>query len=218
MSQKQPEKSPKTARKAGAKNQPKKVDATKLPAEERHKLALAKRGLDLEALQAKRGRKSLFRGYMYDEGSKLAAMGLTMKEIADFWNVDRSTLNRWAKRKPEFRATLKKAKLQADTAVERSLFKRAVGYKYTEVHWKEVVITEGPRAGEVVRYKDKEVEKEVVPDTTAQIYFLKNRRPDKWRDRTEQAIFGDEKLPPIRFVRVMENEKPAEKKPKEAKP
>lgn len=157
---------------------------------------------------------------MYDEGPKLAALGLTMQEIADFWDVNRATLNRWAKRRPDFRAALKRGKVKADTNVVKSLFKRAVGYRYTEIHYKETVITEGKRAGEVVRYKEKEVVKEMPPDPTSIIFWEKNRQPEKWKDDRALLLTGDKDGTPvpIQFVEVAsKNSGGNSKKKKKAK-
>ena len=129
-----------------------------------------------------RGRKSLFREYMIEEGEKLAALGLTMEEIAEFWNVKRNVLYRWSRKYPEFEYTLKKGKLKADTKVTESLYKRAIGYEYDEIHTKEIIIGEGEEAKKAI-IKDKIITKQISPDVTAQIYWLQNRRPDLWKDR-----------------------------------
>lgn len=85
----------------------------------------------------------------------------------------------------EFSEALKKGKEVVDIEVENSLLKRAMGYKYTETT-KEVV--KNPDTGEYKLTVTKEVTKEVIPDTTAQIFWLKNRKPKEWRDKQDIGI------------------------------
>ena len=87
-------------------------------------------------------------------------------------------MNNWKDKYPDISDTLKKGKDVVDRQVENALLKRALGYEYTEVTREYI-----PEVGEVT--VTKEVTKQVVPDTTAQIFWLKNRKPDKWRDKQE---------------------------------
>lgn len=113
---------------------------------------------------------------------KLAGLGLTMEELAYCLGVNRTTIYYW-REKPEFSEALDKGKAIADSKVVGSLYRRALGYKYTEVHTEEIIImVDGKRAP---GKKIKKIRKEVVPDVVAQIFWLKNRQPDKWRDRQE---------------------------------
>ena len=174
-----------------------------LTPEERHAAALAKLGITEEERYKKRGRKTLFRDVMIKEGEKLAGLGHTMEEIASFWGVSKRSLERWSHKYPEFCRALKDGRIRADVAVETSLYKRAMGYSYTETTYKEVVPRDGPLAGEKIRYKEKEVVKMMPPDVTAGIFFLKNRRPDMWRDMRDLGIFDELGEPlPIRFIDV----------------
>ena len=81
------------------------------------------------------------------------------------------------KKYSEISESLKSNKEIADIAVENALYKRAIGYQYTETT---------KEAGKVV----KTVVKEVAPDTTAQIFWLKNRQPERWRDKQEVQHSG----------------------------
>ena len=81
---------------------------------------------------------------------------------------------------PEISETLKINKEIIDTQVENALLKRALGYSYTE-STRERKLNED--TGEYEMVTTKEVVKEIVPDTTAQIFWLKNRKPDEWRDK-----------------------------------
>lgn len=99
--------------------------------------------------------------------------GLTDEQVAKKIGISLSTFYSWKNEHPEFSEALKKGKEVIDTIVENALLKRALGYKVVE-------ITE--ETGDFGS-KIKKVTKEVPPDVTAQIFWLKNRRPDKWRDK-----------------------------------
>jgi phage terminase, small subunit len=99
--------------------------------------------------------------------------GLSDEQIAHNMGISRSTLSEWKNKYSDIADTLKKTKEIVDREVENALFKRAMGYKYDEVTYE--------RGEEVKR-----VTKEVAPDTTAQIFWLKNRKPAEWRDKIEQ--------------------------------
>ena len=89
-----------------------------------------------------------------------------------------STLYEWKKKYPEISEALKKGKEVIDRQVENALLKRALGYEYEEV--KQII--EKDEKGKDRKRIEKTV-KQVAPDTTAQIFWLKNRKPDEWRDR-----------------------------------
>lgn len=100
--------------------------------------------------------------------------GLTDEQIAKNIGISRSTLNEWKKKYSDISDTLKRGKEVIDRQVENSLLKRALGYEYEEVSEKFEygVLTER-----------KVTKKQVVPDTTAQIFWLKNRKQEEWRDK-----------------------------------
>ena len=118
---------------------------------------------------------------MVEEAEKLAELGLTNDEIADFWGRSRRAFQYWLKKYPELLHTLKRGKLKADKEVEKKLYQRALGYEYTEKTYEK-------RGDKLVLTK--KVTKEVPPATCAQIFWLKNRRPDLWRDKHEQEMSG----------------------------
>ena len=105
--------------------------------------------------------------------------GLTEEQIAKNFGISYNTFKR-AKKDPEYGELITTALIQTkdvvDMEVENMLLKRARGYEYDEV-------TEEYDMGVLV--KRKVTHKMVVPDTSAQIFWLKNRQPDKWRDRRE---------------------------------
>ncbi len=113
--------------------------------------------------------------------------GLSDEQIAKNIGVSRSTLNEWKKRFPDISDTLKKGKDVADREVENALFKRAKGYEFTEV------TEELMDSGEL--RVTKKVRKQVAPDTGAAAFWLKNRKPDIWRDKQEVEHTGKDGEP-----------------------
>jgi len=113
--------------------------------------------------------------------------GLTDKQIAHNMGISEVTLNSYKKKYPKFLKSLKAGKEVVDRKVENALLNRALGYEYDEVT-KELV--EDPRTGESKLRPTKVVTKEVKPDTTAQIFWLKNRKPDVWRDKRDIDLTG----------------------------
>lgn len=103
--------------------------------------------------------------------------GLTDEQIAKNIGIVRDTLYEWKKRFPVISDALKRGKEVVDREVENALLKKALGYEYEEVTKENGVIT-------------KVVTKQVAPDTTAQIFWLKNRKPDDWRDKQTTEITG----------------------------
>lgn len=120
-----------------------------------------------------------------------ARNGLTDEQLASNMGVSRSTLAEWKKKYQDISDTLKRGKEIVDIQVENALLKRALGYKYTEIT-KERTVELDLRTGEP-EYKmvvTKEVVKEVQGDVTAQIFWLKNRKPIEWRDKRDVEISG----------------------------
>jgi hypothetical protein len=110
---------------------------------------------------------------------KLCKLGATDKELADFFDVEESTINNWKLAHPEFLESLRAGKMYADANVAEKLYQRAIGYvgKTTKFATFEGSITDS-----------KEVEEHYPPDTTAAIFWLKNRQSKKWRDKTENGF------------------------------
>jgi transposase-like protein len=123
---------------------------------------------------AKRGRKDKWYQLEMDEKLILvegwARDGLTDEQIAEKLGISHNLFYKWKREKDEFREALKKGKEAVDREVENALLKAALGYEYEE----ETVTNKG----EVVT-----VRKYQPPNTTAAIFWLKNRKPDMWRDK-----------------------------------
>ena len=108
--------------------------------------------------------------------------GLIDKQIAQNIGVSERTFTDWKKKFSSIFSALKKGKEVVDRQVENALFKSATGYEYTEVT--EELTENGMEI-------TKKVTKQVAPNPTAAIFWLKNRKPDEWRDRKETQISGE---------------------------
>ena len=105
--------------------------------------------------------------------------GLTDEQIAARIGITTSTLYDWKNKYSEFSEALKRGKEVVDIEVENALLKRALGYDYTEER------VERSHEGGKKSIKTVQTVKHIPPDTTAQIFWLKNRRPDRWRDKQQ---------------------------------
>ncbi|MGN1020329.1 MAG: helix-turn-helix domain-containing protein [Aristaeellaceae bacterium] len=108
--------------------------------------------------------------------------GLTLEQIAEKCGCTRETLRQWRNTYPAISAALKRNADIVDAEVENALLRRALGYQVTETTRE---LKPDPESGEARLTVTREVTKHVAPDTTAQIFWLKNRRPDRWRNRPE---------------------------------
>lgn len=113
-----------------------------------------------------------------------ARQGLTNEEIAKNIDIVMSTFYRWKLEHKEFSDALKTGKVVADFRVENALYSRALGTTTKEV------IKERGENGELVVVK--EIVKEIPPDVTAIIFWLKNRMKNEWR--TNPTPDGEESL------------------------
>lgn len=131
--------------------------------------------------------------WLTEEGLTLIAGwardGLTDEQIAKNMKINRDTLYSWKKKYSDISDTLKKGKEIIDYEVENALLKRALGYSYKEIT-REMVFDKKKEQYEMK--VTKEVTKEVLPDTTAQIFWLKNRQSRKWRDKPEENNSSEE--------------------------
>lgn len=126
------------------------------------------------------GRPSKYKPEFAEQAKKLAVLGATDAQMADFFGVSISTFSLWKVEYSEFSESLKVAKEEADKRVEHSLYQRAMGYEHDEVDIRVV-------AGEL---KMTPIRKHYPPDTTACIFWLKNRKPKEWRDKVEHQHGG----------------------------
>lgn len=102
--------------------------------------------------------------------------GLTDEQIAKNIGISRASLYEWKKKEVDIFDALKKGKEIIDFEVENALLKKALGYTITLKE--EKLDKDG-----CVHTLEKDVH--IPPDTTAQIFWLKNRKPNNWKDRVE---------------------------------
>lgn len=115
--------------------------------------------------------------------------GLTDEQIANNIGISRSTLFEWRKNNQDISNALKKGKEIVDIEVENALLKRALGYTIT---LKEQKVDKDGYVHDLVK------DVHVPGDTTAQIFWLKNRRKQQWRDKVE--FTGDNIVQKIHII------------------
>jgi hypothetical protein len=175
--------------KSGKKPAPKKAPAKKAatpasPKKKAKKAPIAPKVASGETKQAGKhagGRPSDYKPEYAEQARKFCLLGATDKDLAEFFDVVESTINKWKLDHPEFSESVKAGKIQADAKVAESLFKRATGYVGT----KTVTATDKGIITDI-----REVNDFVGPDTTAGIFWLKNRQKEKWRDKQDHEHSG----------------------------
>jgi len=123
------------------------------------------------------GRPTKYKTEYIDLAYKFCLLGATDAELGDFFDVCEETINDWKRVYPEFSASIKKGKEIADATVASKLYHRATGYEHPDV---DIKMYEG-------RIIETPLVKHYPPDTTAGIFWLKNRQHKKWRDKVEVA-------------------------------
>jgi hypothetical protein len=133
------------------------------------------------------GAKGKYKYWISNDGlTKLqgwARDGLSDEQIAHNVSISPSTLYEWKNKYKELSEALKKGKEVVDREVENALLKRARGYSYDEITQEPIVVDVQTGATEIKVTKI--VRRQVAPDVTAQIFWLKNRKPDEWRDKRD---------------------------------
>lgn len=123
-------------------------------------------------------RPSKYKPEMIEQGRKLCEAGALDRDLAQVFGISLTTLYEWKQRYPEFAESIRLSKDTADDAVELALFRKATGYSFDS---EKVFQFEGaPVRVAIVEH--------VPPSDTAMIFWLKNRRPDQWRDKTETDL------------------------------
>jgi len=112
---------------------------------------------------------------------KYCLLGASDKDLADFFYVEESTINNWKIAHPEFLESIKRGKELADANVASRLYSRATGYEQ--------------KTDKIFQFQGDPVivptVEHIAPDTTAAIFWLKNRRPKDWRDKQEIEMSGN---------------------------
>lgn len=116
--------------------------------------------------------------------------GLSEEQIAHNMGIAYSTFREWKKTYPAISAVLKKNKEVADRHVENAMYKKATGFTATDrvVSTKKVVeYKDGKRVREITEPCVVEVERYYPPDTTAEIFWMKKRKPEQWGDKDKNV-------------------------------
>jgi len=130
------------------------------------------------------GRPTKYQPAYAEQARKLALLGMTDKEMGDFFGVSERTIHYWKQERPDFLQSLKAGKEGADVDVGASLYRAAIGGG-TVTELKEETDAEG-------NLITRKTVKELPANVTAQIFWLKNRQPQKWRDK---VVLEDETPP-----------------------
>lgn len=151
------------------------------------------------------GRPSKYKVEFNSQAAKLCKLGATDRDLADFFQVNEDTINEWKLKHPEFSESIKEAKKEADQEVVKALFKRATGYTHPAVKIFQrnfVRIKASPTNVEQEMEADEEMEEDdralivpytehYPPDTTACIFWLKNRDRENWKDKHDHELSGN---------------------------
>ena len=137
--------------------------------------------------------------------------GLSLSQIAHNIGVADSTFRKWRDEHEAISAAIKRGNAPVDLEVENAMLKSALGHKETvrkaiKVKTEKQKVGEGKIVEEHIEYVDEEVY--IPPQVIAQIFWLKNRRPDKWKDKVEQTVITEvEDLTPlVEMLNGSENE------------
>ena len=128
------------------------------------------------------GRPTKYKPEYIAQAKNYVALGATDEQLASFFEVAVSTIYQWKLDYPEFSEALRVSKEQYDSLIERSLAERARGYSHPE---DKIFCNQGETT--VVS-----TTKHYPPDTTACIFWLKNRQPEKWRDVQERVHHNEQ--------------------------
>lgn len=129
------------------------------------------------------GRPTNYKAEYAKQAEKLCLLGATDREIADFFDVDVRTIYRWKADNEQFCQSVKAGKEIADDRVERSLYQKAIGYEQEEV---KIFMPGGAESPVYAPFTAK-----IAPDTTAAIFWLKNRKPLDWREKNQTEHSGE---------------------------
>lgn len=129
------------------------------------------------------GRPSKYKPEFAKQALRLCRLGATDRELAEFFEVAESTLNLWKLEHQRFSESLKRGKAESDERVEQSLYRRAIGYSHDAV---KIFHEKGEEVPVIVPYVE-----HYPPDTTACIFWLKNRKSAEWRDKQDVEHSGN---------------------------
>lgn len=141
------------------------------------------------ANKAKIGRPTVYKPEYVELAQNYALLGATDEQMGKFFGVADRTFQKWKKKHPEFVQALKSGKADADANVAKSLYRRAIGYAHPAV--KMFVVKDKDGNASVLSHQYVE---RYAPDPTSGIFWLKNRRPDVWRDKPVEITVDDDQM------------------------
>ena len=125
-----------------------------------------------------------------------ASKGLTNHDISKNLGISQETFYQYVNNYPEFSESLKRGKAITDQIVESALYKNAIGYEFEEV----VTVIKIGIDGQPTPSEIKKTKKHIQGDTTAQIFWLKNRLSENWRDKKGIDHSGVINIPIIKVL------------------
>lgn len=150
------------------------------------------------------GRKGVYDNTYPGRVFELASLGLTNEKMAIAFGVNITTFEYWTRKHEEFSEAMHKGKEKFDTGVEKTLLQRAMGYSYEEVQHRTGVDSQGREYSYTTA-----TTKQVLPDVTAMIFWLKNRKRTEWADVHKQEITSNVTLntpPPSQIEHLLSPE------------
>src|SRR5215207_676094 len=146
-----------------------------------------------------RGPKTGYTPDCCDEARRACMLGATNEELAALLGVSRTTIGNWMEEFPDFRKAIEEGKVAADARVAEKLYQRAIGYERPATRF--FANPEGPPTQVDYTYHH-------APDTSAAIFWLRNRRREDWREQVEhrhstshELLVVLEAAPPARAAR-----------------
>ena len=148
------------------------------------------------------GRLTKYKPDFIDRARAMAEIGAVDEEIAGGLGISLRTLYYWKSQHRDFSIALQRGKDIADDMVEAALFRRATGYSFDAV--KHIAVAQGANQGSKIEQVD--YVEHVPPDVNAAMFWLKNRRSDRWREK--QAVEHSGTLSLAELVQQAIDDKP----------
>jgi hypothetical protein len=140
------------------------------------------------------GRPTLYQPKYAEIARRMCTQGATRADLADRFGVTINTIVAWGLEHDDFAASCRQGREAADERVQQSFYERAVGYTYDS---EKIFVVQG----QVVREKIKE---HVPPDPRAAEFWLRNRRPDRWKDAKQLETRTADDDPLIAFLKSID--------------
>lgn len=154
-----------------------------------------------EFKQRKPGRPPLYTDDILPRVEELASKGLGNKEIAKALGIHDKTFYDWRDKYPQFLHSVKKYRGLADIQVENALFKSAIGFNFVEVKKERRKLGKDDEGKDIYKLVITEKIKKHIPGVSAaQIFYLKNRMPERYKDKIETQISLSDDISSIAFA------------------